>query len=701
MNLTLVLPPLTQLNTPYPSISYLAQHLRSNGVGCHQRDLGIELVHTLFSRKGLEEIFDELEAHDELPEPAWRVLGLRNQHLRAVEPVLAFLQGTDRSLASRILETPFLPSGPRLAQAQIDAFGSMGTDDAARHLATLYLDDLADLVTSCIDEGFGITRYQAHLAGGGVGFDPLWQRLGETTLVDRHLDALADTLCGDVGDVGDVGNIVGLSVPFPGNLYGALRIGQRLRERGIHVLLGGGYVNTELRDVNEPRLWECVDTLTYDDGEGPLLAILEHLDGGVDRRHRTRTKEGMLGEATRPTTFVCAPHYGDLNLDLYLDTVDTLNPAHRLWADGRWNKITIAHGCYWKRCTFCDVSLDYIGHYQQAETVRLVDEIERVIAETGQTGFHFVDEAAPPAALKALAIELLARNLGVTLWGNIRFEKAFTPDLCRLLAAAGVVAVTGGLEVASDRLLEAMDKGVTIEQVARAARAFREAGIMVHAYLMYGFPTQTVQETIDSMEIVRQLFAADLVSSGFWHRFVLTRHAPMFTDPARFGLEIADVDPKAFARNDIAHRDPRGADHDRFDEVLPLALEAWMQGEGFDQPVHSWFEETMPASQEPSNRIETAIAVQTDSPANELVWLGGTPLVSEDGVLLVTTDAELFVPASDDEIAWLCDVIERASPGGEGCSVAQAIESFPGQRADWEYFSGKWGELRTVGLVAL
>ncbi len=89
--------------------------------------------------------------------------------------------------------------------------------------------------------------------------------------------------------------------------------------------------------------------------------------------------------------------------DRYLSLLDMLNPMHRLWSDGRWNKLTVAHGCYWKKCSFCDVSLDYIGRYETATAEKLADRIQQIVEETGQTGFHFVDEAAPPKALKALA----------------------------------------------------------------------------------------------------------------------------------------------------------------------------------------------------------------------------------------------------------------------------------------------------------
>ena len=111
---------------------------------------------------------------------------------------------------------------------------------------------------------------------------------------------------------------------------------------------------------------------------------------------------------------------------------------NRLWSDGRWNKLTIAHGCYWKQCTFCDITLDYIARYDRAPADLLVDRIEAIIAETGQTGFHFVDEAAPPAALEKLAERLIARNVVITWWGNIRFEKAFTPDMRAAAAARGL-----------------------------------------------------------------------------------------------------------------------------------------------------------------------------------------------------------------------------------------------------------------------
>jgi len=266
---------------------------------------------------------------------------------------------------------------------------------------------------------------------------------------------------------------------------------------------------------------------------------------------------------------------------------------HRIWSDGRWNKLTLAHGCYWRKCSFCDVSLDYIARYDANPADLIVDRMVKIASETGQTGFHFVDEAAPPAVLKAMAERLIERNVQVTWWGNVRFEKTFTPELCELLAASGCVAVSGGLEVASDRLLEKMNKGVTVEQVARVTKAFTNAGVLVHAYLMYGFPSQSAAETIDALERVRQLFEAGCIQSAYWHRFSVTAHSPVGKNPEKYGITVKEKKlprgVRRFARNDLPFEDPTGVDHEFLGEGLRRALYNYMHGLGFDLDVREWF----------------------------------------------------------------------------------------------------------------
>jgi hypothetical protein len=358
------------------------------------------------------------------------------------------------------------------------------------------------------------------------------------------------------------------------------------------------------------------DFVTLDAGERPLLALLEHLAGKRSASRLVRTFHRPAGEVRYRNfiepevafTEVGTPTWDGLPLDRYLSLLDMLNPMHRLWSDGRWNKLTVAQGCYWKKCSFCDVSLDYISRYEGASAELLVDRIEAIVAETGQTGFHFVDEAAPPKALKTLAAELRRRETEISWWGNIRFEKSFSPELCQQLADSGCIAISGGLEVASDRLLDLMKKGVSVDQVARVTKAFSDAGILVHAYLMYGFPTQTVHDTVDALEYVRQLFAAGCIQSGFFHRFACTVHSPVGRDPAAYGITLLPLPPVSFAKNDIGFIDPTGVDHDALGVGLKKAIYNFMHGIGLDEDVRSWFDFSVPKTRVARQRIARALA---------------------------------------------------------------------------------------------
>jgi radical SAM superfamily enzyme YgiQ (UPF0313 family) len=608
LRLLLITPPMIQLNTPYPATAYLMGFLRQHAgrldLELAQVDAALELFLRLFSRAGMRRIVSALEGLDDPPESVERFLAQAERYVATVDAVVRFLQGRDPAFALRIVGRDTLPEGPRFAAiddgpgAPDDdplgwAFGQLGIADRAKHLASLYIDDVADVIRDGIAPEFELARYAERLAASAPTFDPLREALeGEPTLVDTMLDEVAAELCDTHRP-----DVVALTAPFPGNLYGAFRIARAIKARApkTRAVLGGGYVNTELRELSDPRVFDYVDFVTLDAGEAPLLALLEHLRDA--RRPLLRTfvrKKHAVALVSDDTlrdlsiTETGTPSYAGLPLDRYVSMVEMLNPMHRLWSDGRWNKLTVAHGCYWKQCSFCDVTLDYIARYDRAPADLLVDRIEAMIAETGQTGFHFVDEAAPPAALQALAERLIARGVAITWWGNVRFEKSFTPELARLLARSGCVAISGGLEVASDRLLALMKKGVTVEQVARVTRAFTDAGIMVHAYLMYGFPTQTAQDTIDALERVRQLFAEGCVQSAFWHRFTATVHSPIGTQPKLFGITLRKK-RSTFANNDVAFVDPTGVDHDAFADGLRTAVYNYMHGVGLDADPRSWF----------------------------------------------------------------------------------------------------------------
>ena len=622
-----IIPPMTQLNTPYPSTAYLTGFLRSRNFHAEQVDLSIGLALQLLSVDGLQNIHRQIDSLARKQHTATtRFFAKHFEIYRAtIGPAIRFLQGRDPSLAHRIASRRYLPEGPRFAALNnyvageqsadsLDwAFGALGLQDRAKHIATLYLNDLGDVIRDAADARFEFVRYAESLAASQPTFDHLHDALNAPhSLVDATLHQLAVKALSQHEPT-----LVLISAPFPGNVYGALRIAQTIKrtEPAIVTVLGGGYCNTELRAMDEPRIFDYFDYVTLDAGERPLLALIEHLQNKrpLNRLVRTYTRDLHYvdhQEPDIPFSEAGTPTYEGLPLNDYLSLLDMLNPMHRLWSDGRWNKLTVAHGCYWKKCSFCDVNLDYISRYDLASTDVLVERVAGLIRETGQTGFHFVDEAAPPKALKSLAHALLQRKLDISWWGNIRFEKSFNTDLCQLLADSGCIAVTGGLEVASDRLLQLMKKGVSVAQVARVTRAFSDAGILVHAYLMYGFPTQTAQDTVDALEYVRQLFAAGCIQSGFFHRFTCTVHSPVGKHPEAYGVTLQPPPYAPFANNDINFTDSTGVDHDVFGVALAKALYNYMHGIGLDHDVRNWFDDEVPRSRVPKSFVARALQAQ-------------------------------------------------------------------------------------------
>ena len=618
MRILLITPPMVQVNAPYPATATLAGFLESHGHETIQADASLTLALRLFSQQGICAVRKALRRRTS--SASVRHFSRHHQaYASTVGPVLRFLQGHDPSLALRIASRKFIPEGPRFAGLHHDpdnltqVFGPLSTHDLAVHLASLYLDDLTDAIHDGVDPHFELARYAEKLSASASTFDAIATALDrrKPTLIDSQVDDIASELI-----QAHAPDLIGFTLPFPGNVYGAFRMARHIKELapGTPIVMGGGYVNTELRQLSDPRVFDYADYITLDGGESPLLRIIEHLQHPSPRptlertfiRHNNKVRYVHKPEISNLKSQPSIPLFSPLPLGQYFSMMEVPNPMHRIWSCGRWNKLALAHGCYWHRCAFCDTQLDYIHRYQPSTVPALIGTIEDIIAQTGQTGFHFVDEAMPPALLRKLAEALIARSLQITWWGNIRFDKAFTPDLAALMGKSGCIAVTGGLEAATNRLLKVLDKGFTLDQVTRVTHTFSEAGIMVHAYLMYGCPSQTGQDTVDSLEYVRQLFEAGCIQSAYWHRFALTVHSPISTNPGRYGIRIPRMPRAPFARNEIPFVDAVACDHDALGKGLRKALYHYLHGTGYDLELQAWFDIPIPPPTLPTDFVAHA-----------------------------------------------------------------------------------------------
>ena len=652
----LMVAPLVQVNTPYPSTAYLKGFLEPYGFQIDQADPGLELILRLFSPEKLRQLAvlatskksplatvsksaktkknqthknSKKSSGPSLSPEILFFLDALEDYCQTVPVAVAALQGKDTDTSGRtipkekIANRDFFPEGPRFQSLHeegpiLESFHALTQEEKVQHLASLFLDDIADYYSLIDSPHFQFSRYGEKLAASTPTFDALHEALKKTKLVDETLEQLTRDLLQKYQP-----DLVCISIPFSGTVFGGLRMGKIAKSFGIPVAMGGGYANTELRRLTDPRFFQYTDFLTLDDGERPLLSILQNLgflpsekstDSGLFRTYHL-VEEKVVYESGQgkdiPFAETGTPNYEGLPLTNYLSLFEMLNPVTKLWSGYFWNKLTLAHGCYWHKCSFCDVHLDYIGRYEAEKAERLVDKMEAISRQTGRTGFHFVDEAAPPALLRALSEELIRRKSSFQWWGNIRFDKAFTPELTAKMSQAGCIAVTGGLEVASPRILQLIQKGVTIEQVAQVTKNFQDAKIFVHAYLMYGFPTQTTQETIDSLEVVRQLFEQKCLQSAFWHRFAATVHSPVGKNPQKYGITLKPPAKGSkfgfFSENDLEFIDPTPTDHEFLGKGLRKALYNYMHGVGIQEDLSFWFSKPVPKTKIPANFIASLL----------------------------------------------------------------------------------------------
>ncbi|MDN3693030.1 B12-binding domain-containing radical SAM protein [Chryseobacterium tructae] len=726
-DLLLITPPFTQLNTPYPATAYIKGFLNTKNISSYQIDLGIDVILELFSKGGLQKVFNKEVDLQNISENSQRIYALREEYLKTIDQVIPFLQGKSPTLARQICSMNFLPEASRFNQLDDMefAFGNMGLQDKAKHLSTLYLEDISDYIVENIDADFGFSRYAERLGKSANSFDELYSKLSDhQTFID---DFTLTILRGKIKTIQP--KLVCFSIPFPGNLYSAFRCAQFIKKNFPHIkiAMGGGFPNTELREIKDQRVFEFFDFITLDDGELPLELLCENVchpehnkESEYKRTFLIENHEVVYKNTTKRHDYkqadIGTPDYTDLRLDQYISVIEIANPMHSLWSDGRWNKLTMAHGCYWGKCTFCDISLDYIKIYEPISAKILVDRMEELIKTTGETGFHFVDEAAPPALMREVALEILRRNLVVTWWTNIRFEKSFTRDLCYLLKLSGCVAVSGGLEVASDRLLKLIDKGISVEQVAKVTRNFTEAGVMIHAYLMYGYPTQTIQETIDSMEMIRQLFEMGILQSGFWHQFAMTAHSPVGLNPEEFGVTPIKQEI-LFANNDIDFTDKTGINHDKFSSGLKKSLFNYMHGINFELPLQEWFDFKIPRTTIHPDYIHDSLLEDEDFKfkANSKVVFLTKNVIAENRVknkkkysgtyTLLTFHLKtniVKVEMEQDKAEWLMTILEEHSIDNQKKPTAQQLKTqFEENFEDFElfWFSKPMQQLKENGVI--
>ncbi len=746
----LVQPPLVQLNAPYPSIYYLRSFLEKQGLTVRTADHSIGLFEKVFCRDGLRLVFSEAASvyknrgNNQAGPPVFEenqviyyiegFLSEEEKWIRSINRLISFLRGEDREFGHLLgLANGILPGSPRL-DAYLDSVEGQPPPDAAGLMAGKLLADLAEFIRLTLDPSFALIRYEQSSGKSIRDFSAVLENLSGfilDTFYGPYLKREWETMDIPPGEP----LILGCSIPFPGCLTGALYCAESARKyfgNRVTTIAGGGYVNTELRSLGDDRFFDFFDYLSFDRGYGSLAAILKDAGSRTPRGgqplYKTMYRLDETGQIIKPgdddkifseidgeSPVSVFPDYSSVDFSRYIYPVDDTNPMHRLWSDGHWLKVYLAHGCYWHNCAFCDVSLDYIKGFRKVDPDALFGHLLDQVEKTGIRGIHLVDEAAPVSSLLRLAELNRQKGLPFFFWGNIRFEKSFTPDTAALLAAGGLVGVSAGIEVASGKGFQRIGKGIGFDDVVSACAAFKESGILTHAYLIYGYWDEDDAEIIDSAEVMRQFFETGLLDSTFWHKFVLTRHSKIYTEKLQGNHESLIIkDPlkinprmKVFADNDLGFEGENR--FDKFTVPLDSLAAAWMAGDT-SLPVGKAFPFKVPKPSVPEDFISFHISEYarrrdkcfSDYEHRRHVFLGSKPMVipGKTETLLrwrwKISDYEYGFAAGEDQVRALADILIQASPGSGMDHTFDALASILGKEKTIKF----WKVLREGGLTA-
>ena len=678
MKVLLISPPFTQLNSPYASLPFLQGSLKANGIDVSCLDLGIRITCRLFSSDKVIKVLD-------------------------------FLRGKDNGLAEIVLSGTFLPEGKMLLTALDKNTAKMNDTDYAKYLCSHYLEDIfLNYKKECPD--YELSRYGEKIALSLPIFDDIRNKIKcGNDLISSMIEEELKSASIESFD------IIALTVPFPGTLTGALKAAQFIKQKYPDkiIVLGGGYINTELRNLTDPGIFDYADFICLDDGEIPMLRICSYAERKIGHDGLVRTfyrEENKVVYADNSHLKVGimrgTPDYSGLEMDKYIPVYESVNPMMRLWSEKDTLKLRLAKGCYWHKCGFCDTSLPYIKDFTQESVDDIINDITSMTGQTGLTRFHFVDEALPPALIIKLSLELLRRGIMITWWGNIRFDKAFTEDVCRLLKAAGCIAAVGGLESASDRTLKRMNKGVTVAEAVKVMRNFSSAGILVHAYMIYGFPGETDCDLIDSAEALRQMFAAGILNSAYWHRFALSVHSPVYAHAEEYGLSAGGKN-NPFANNGVEFTDSSGIDPDKFSDGLRRSVYNWMLGICLDNDIRTWFGFPVHEPKAGKNFVRNILNSPSPLPGmnKRIVWLGKEIRLKGKITVINGLNGETEYELPQKIALWLKELAGKASvKNAEGVVLSDAEKSFPDNSGiKFTHFicNAVWDDLFDAGMLII
>jgi hypothetical protein len=328
--------------------------------------------------------------------------------------------------------------------------------------------------------------------------------------------------------------LVGISVTATSQVMPAFTLARLLKEanRDIHITMGGS-VFTKLIDnlQDNHTLFELVDSFIVFEGEHALLGLIEQLDGKKDftKVPNLVFRDGNQIRVNKPfhiedINSLPTPDYDGFPLDQYLSPIRVL-------------PLQSSRGCYWRKCTFCNLHIDNL-RFRLRNLDLVLEDITKLTEKYKTKNLFFSDECMPVKQLDNLSTRLIDNGIKIRWMAGVRFDKGLTKEVLQKARDAGCLKMVFGLESSNKRILSLMDKGIETETVRNVINYCLDSDIAIHMYIIVGFPSETREEALETLDFIRSndRFLHSRGASCLPCLFELEKYAPILRDPGKYGL---------------------------------------------------------------------------------------------------------------------------------------------------------------------
>lgn len=351
--------------------------------------------------------------------------------------------------------------------------------------------------------------------------------------------------------------IVGFSIGFPSQLYYAIILARIVKKinNNAFIVFGGPIITSYIKFVSQLKeIISIVDGLVPGFGEVPLAKLILALEkkGDIDAVPNLYLskidvfKQNEVDWLPDKTNLLIIPDYDRKSLVRINDPFFPVRPSI---------------GCYWGKCAFCIYPSMPTGRrlkrkYIAVDPCELVMHLKCLIENGGGKKYELCSDSLPPLYLEKLAEEMIKNKLDIkwNAWSCLD-KKFLGKNVLKLLRESGCESMLIGLESVSQKTLQRINKLQSYKDIDVVLNAFHDANISLFLTVCIGFPGETFDDAIKTIEYLKNLIERKIINrkNVRIYRFALMCNTEVYENYKYYGISSIDYDDLYYLDDDFTY----------------------------------------------------------------------------------------------------------------------------------------------------